>query len=77
MKRESLRIIVRYFVTLFPYKIQINQPLKLESLQKWKSFYQNLLFAFEIQDLNIDKVWFIDEAHFRSSSYVNKLKCRY
>ncbi len=62
IKRESLRIIARYLANLFPYKIQVNQPLKTEAIAKRKSFCQVLLTAFEANGLSAEKIWFSDEA---------------
>ena len=76
MKRESLRIIVRYFVNLFPYKIEINQLLKPDALEKRKLFCQ-ISSTIETKDLNVDTIWFSDEAHFWLNSYVNKQNYRF
>jgi len=77
IKRESLRIIARYFANLFPYKIQINQSLKHETLEKRKFFCQVLSSAIEAKDLDVDKIWFSDEAHFWLNGYVNKQNYRF
>lgn len=77
IKRESLRIIARYLANLFPYKIQINQHLKVEAIAKRKAFCQMLLAAFEAKDLSDEQIWFSDEAHFWLSGYVNKQNYRF
>lgn len=70
-------IIACYFANLFPYKIQINQCLKPDALEKRKLFCQILSSAIEAKDLDVDKIWFSDEAHFWLNSHVNKQNYRF
>jgi hypothetical protein len=59
-----LPIIARHFANLFPYKIQINQALKPETMEQRKLFSQILTSTIKVKDLNVDKMFFSDEAHF-------------
>ena len=56
IKRESLRIIARYFIKFFPYKVQINQALNTETMEKWNFFSQILSSAIEAKNLNVEKI---------------------
>ncbi len=53
IKREILRIIARHFANFFPYKIQINQALKPETMEQRKLFSQMLTSAIEAKDLTL------------------------
>jgi hypothetical protein len=56
---------------LFPYKIQIHQPLNERSIENRFEFAKKIKAMIESKELDYQKIWFSDECHFDIQGYVN------
>lgn len=77
INRESLRLILRYFLNWHPYKISSNQLLTEHAMFVRKSFADRMYTSIENEEFNPHKIIFSDEAHFYLNGYVNKQNYRY
>lgn len=77
LNRETLRLIMRRFLKMFPYKISIHQKLTEAAMAKRKEFCEKVYSMIENEELDVDKIIFSDEAHFHLDGYVNKQNYRY
>lgn len=77
IKRTSLRTIMSDQLNLFPYKIQIYQALTLVDFQRRLDFANQVIPLLENGTIDLEKLWFSDEAHFYLAGYVNKQNFRH
>lgn len=69
--------ILRRDLDQFPYKIQLHQQLKDVDVIRREDFGNLMVERFESEKIDIDKIWFSDEANFHLSGYVNKQNWRH
>lgn len=68
---------MRRYVALFPYKIQINQPLtKLDDLILF-NFASTMISKDEDAEIDLNLIWFNYEAQFYLQVYVNEQNWRF
>ena len=75
--RTTLRRIMEDILKLFPYKIQVQQPLTQNSIEMRLVFANEMLELIRTQKLDYRKIWFSDEVHFQLDGYVNKQNYRH
>ena len=75
IKRESLRTIMVKVLGMFPYKIQVHQPLNERQIEERLKFARRMAWRIDRKEIDIRKIWFTDEAHFELTGYVNKQNC--
>lgn len=75
--RTTLRRILKIDLGLKPYKIQLNQPLKPENCEARFDFANEMIELIENNSIDINRIWFTDEAHFDLNGYVNKQNWRH
>ena len=73
---SSVFKILRKHLELFPYKIQVHHHLTDPSIAQRYNFSGEILNKINSEGLDIKKIWFSDEAHFRLDGYVNKQNWR-
>ena len=61
---------------MFPYKIQTQQPLSPEAIDKRLEFGNVVLNWLDNNEINFGQIWFSDEAHFHLDGCVNKQNWR-
>jgi hypothetical protein len=61
---------------LFPYKIQVHQPLSEKDIQRRLEFANLILEMVRNKEIDPKKIWFTDEVHFQLDGYVNKQNYR-
>lgn len=61
----------------FPYKIQLVQPISINATVARVTFCNQILIRLEENEIDLQKIWFTDEAHFHLEGYVNKQNMRY
>lgn len=76
IKRESLRKIIVNELKLFPYKVQVHQPLSEAAMEQRLEFANDVVGRIDNNTIDVTKVWFSDEAHFHLDGYVNKQNWR-
>lgn len=69
--------IMRKDLSLYPYKIQLQQQLKEVDVTRRLDFANLILEKIDSNKINIKKMWFSDEAHFHLNGYVNKQNWRH
>lgn len=69
--------ILRRDLHYFPYKIQLQQQLKNVDVTRQENFGNLMVEMIESRQIDINKIWFSDEAHFHLSGYVNKQNWRH
>jgi len=74
--RESVRIILRYHLKWYPYKIQLTQQISPDTKIRRYKFAEIMLEKFESSEIDLKKIWFSDEAWFSLDGYVNKQNMR-
>lgn len=72
MSWHSLQRIMNDKVNLFPYKIQLCQPLKDRDVERQYSFANKMIEILENGTVDKNRIWFNDKAHFHLHGYVNK-----
>ena len=77
IKRTSLQKIMKDELSLFPYKIQIQQPLSPGNFVERVDFANVVLQMIDENKIDINKIHFTDEAHFDLNGYVNKQNYRH
>ena len=77
ISRSSLRNIMKLDIGLFPYKIQLFHRLTDEDIARRMVFAQQMEDLIRENQIEIDKIWFSDEAHFQLDGYVNKQNYRF
>lgn len=77
LSRESFRVIARDTACLYPYKIQIYQQLTDRDAERRLNFGNEMLEQIRLKNVNIEKTYFTDEAHFHLNGYVNKQNWRH
>ena len=70
--RSTLRKIMDEILKLYPYKIQVQQPLTERSVEQRLVFANEMLELIRTNKLDYKKIWFTDEVHFQLDGYVNK-----
>lgn len=73
----SLRRILTEQLSLHPYKIQVVQPLTEQARMNRVNFANEILCLLDENQLDLDKIWFTDEAHFWLHGFVNKQNYRF
>ncbi|XP_054160040.1 uncharacterized protein LOC128958250 [Oppia nitens] len=63
-------------IDMFPYKIQITQKLGKYDIERRFDFANDVIQKIDTGAIDINKIWFSDEAHFWLEGYVNKQNCR-
>ena len=76
ISKSSVQRIIKKELSLFPYKIQTNQPIYQLSGERRLEFANQMLTMAENNDIDFGKILFSDEAHFQMEGYVNKQNCR-
>ena len=61
----------------FPYKIQLVQPISFNATAARVTFFNKILTQLKSNEIDLQKIWFTDEAHFHLEGYVNKQNMRY
>ncbi len=74
---SSLRKIMEEQLKLFPYKIQVHQPLSEKDIQRRLEFANLILEMVRNKEIDPKKIWFTDEVHFQLDGYVNKQNYRH
>lgn len=74
--KTSVHTIMRKSLNLFPYKIQTQQPLQTSSVENRKQFANDLLEMIDRGNIDVNCIWFSDEAHFHLDGFVNKQNWR-
>lgn len=77
IQRSSIQRIMKLDLALFPYKIQINQPISERAGVQRFEFSNKLINMKESGEIEFNKIWFSDEAHFYLHGYVNKQNWRF
>ncbi|XP_025017224.1 histone-lysine N-methyltransferase SETMAR-like [Tetranychus urticae] len=77
MSKSTVHRIVRLDLGLFPYKIQVHQPLTDSSIVRRFNFANEMLTMIEDGTIDINKIIFTDECHFHLQGYVNKQNWRH
>ncbi|RWS15258.1 histone-lysine N-methyltransferase SETMAR-like protein, partial [Dinothrombium tinctorium] len=77
MSHTTFRKILRKDLGLFPYKIQITQPLSERNYADRLSFATAMAEMIDLKRINVGAIWFSDEAHFWLHGYVNKQNMRH
>ena len=77
LARTSLQRILKHDVKLFPYKIQIFQQLSAHDIERRLGFGRKMLRKLGSGQIDPNKIWFSDEAHFWLTGHVNKQNHRF
>lgn len=77
VSQPTMHRIVRKDLNLFPYKIQVQQPLNLHSIDSRLQFANLKVELIESGEIDVMRIWFSDECHFHLSGYVNKQNWRH
>ena len=77
MSRTSLMKIMKNHLDLFPYKIQLQQPLSHANIESRFEFANHMIALIEEKKIDIKRIHFTDEAYFHLDGYVNKQNYRY
>ena len=64
-------------IGLFPYKIQINQPISERAGSQRLEFANRMMTLKDSGEIDFNNIWFRDEAHFHLQGYVNKQNWRF
>jgi len=64
-KRTSVRTIMQWDLTLYPYKIQVVQMFTAANKQRRRVLSQELLQFVQQYPATLDRPWISDEAHFQ------------
>ena len=64
--------IMRSDLKLYPYKIQLQQRLNEVGVARRLKFANLMLEKMDRGEININKIWMSDKAHFDLTGYVNK-----
>ncbi len=75
--RTSLRRIIKDDLNMHPYKLQITQELLPSDRPKRFEFCTQMLDLLEEKEVNLEDIFFSDEAHFDLHGNVNKQNMRY
>ncbi|XP_025016781.1 uncharacterized protein LOC112538930 [Tetranychus urticae] len=75
--RETLRVMLRRFLKMFPYKISVGQKLTPAAMEKRTAFSSQVYQMIETSQFNHEDIIFSDEAHFHLDGYVNKQNFRF
>lgn len=70
--KSSLHVMLHKDIKMKAYKIQIQQPLKEFDISRRLEFANRILTLVDESKIDLNKVWYTDEAHFYLSGYVNK-----
>src|SRR6185437_1012909 len=73
----TVHTILTKFLKLYPYKIQIEQPLKQNDKLRRLEFAQEFGVFLKDNPTVLNSIWFSDEAHFWLNGYVNKQNMRF
>lgn len=77
ISRSSLQRIMSTDIDLFPYKIQVYQPISPNASIKRLEFANRMITMKESGEIDFGKIWFSDECHFQLEGYVNKQNYRF
>ena len=73
----TIRRILRNFLKMFPYKIQIEKPLQATDKARRLQFAQQFQQFLNDDPGVLNSIWFSDEAHFYLDGHVNKQNMRF
>jgi hypothetical protein len=76
IKQTSLWKILQKELNMYPYKIQVQQPLNQRDVTRRLEFANKIVEMVESKELDPRKIIFSDEAHFQLNGYVNKQNYR-
>ena len=76
LSHGTTRRIMREDLGVFPYKIQLGQPLPSNAPERRLNFANELLTRLESGEIDLKKIWFSDECHFWLGGYVNRQNYR-
>ena len=76
ISHTSIHRILRQDLQLFPYQIQTHQPLSLSAVEQRLLFANLIINWIDSNDIDLNSIWFSDEAHFHIDGYVNKQNWR-
>ena len=68
---------LRNHIDFFPYKVQSMQSLTSQNFASRLAFARMIKTKIDRREININRVWFSDEAHFYLNGYVNKQNYRF
>jgi len=77
LSKDTIHRILRNFLKLYPYKIQIDQPLKGSDKLRRLEFAREFSAFLKDNPAVLNSIWFSDEAHFHLCGYVNKQNMRF
>lgn len=77
LSKSTIHRIARYDLNLFPYKVQVTQPITTDDAEKRFEFANLMIDALEKKSIDKSKIWFTDEAHFYLNGHVNKENMRF
>ena len=77
MGRTSVSTILHDELKLFPYKVQIQQPLTPANIEKRLQFVNEILVAIDDKTIDPNLIYFTDESYFHLIGYVNKQNYRF
>lgn len=72
LNREKLRLAMRRFLKMFPYKTTMHQKLNNSHKKTRNEFCEKVYKMIETEQFDADEVIFSDKAHFNLDGYVNK-----
>ena len=68
---------LRNQIDFFPYKVQSMQSLNSQNFASKLAFPRFVKTKIDLREININRVWFSNKAHFYLNGYVNKQKYRF
>lgn len=77
ISRRSLGRILTDELNMFPYKIQFHQPISPKAIESRVEFANHIVALVDGGNIDVNRVWFTDEAHFDLQGYVNKQNFRH
>jgi len=86
IRRASQRLMLGYstvqralrnHINFFPYKVQSMQSLTSQNFASRLAFAQMVKTKIDRREININRAWFLDEAHFYLTGYVNNQNYRF
>lgn len=77
ISRTSLRRILTNELQMFAYKVQFHQPISEKAISDRLAFANAILEKVDQKLLDVNCIWFSDEAHFALNGYVNKQNFRH
>ena len=72
LNRGTLKLTLKKFLKLHPFKMSTHQMLTQAAMTKQVEFPKQMLQMFDDEEIDPDRIVFSDEAHFWLNGYVNK-----